>query len=97
MNYLAPFKDEGLMWCSWGDYDAKQLAMDAVRNRCESMLADLSHTNAKKWHWKILACRAMALRPAVEHWGLEWSGQYHRGIDDARNLGAQVGEILRAS
>lgn len=95
-DYLAPFKDEGLMWCSWGDYDAKQLAMDAMRNRCEPMLAELSHTNAKKWHWKILACRAMALRPAVESWGLEWSGQYHRGIDDARNLGALVGEILRA-
>lgn len=95
-DYLAPFKDEGLMWCSWGDYDAKQLAMDAMRNRCEPMLAELSHTNAKKWHWKILACRAMALRPAVEDWGLEWSGQYHRGIDDARNLSALVGEILRA-
>ena len=95
-DYLIPFKAEGLMWCSWGDYDAKQLARDAVRNRCEPMLANLSHTNAKKWHWKILSCDAMALRPAVEGWGLEWSGQYHRGIDDARNLGALMGEILRA-
>lgn len=95
-DYLASFKAEGIMWCSWGDYDAKQLARDAVRNRCEPMLADLSHTNAKKWHWKILNCHAMALRPAVEDWGLEWSGQYHRGIDDARNLGALMGEILRA-
>ncbi|AVD91473.1 MULTISPECIES: 3'-5' exonuclease [Pseudomonas] len=95
-DYLSPFKTEGLIWCSWGDYDAKQLAMDAVRNRCEPMLADLSHTNAKKWHWKILSCRALALRPAVEGWGIEWSGQYHRGIDDARNLGALMGEILRA-
>lgn len=95
-DYLAPFKSEGLMWCSWGDYDAKQLAMDAERNSCEPMLAGLSHTNAKKWHWKVLNCRAMALRPAVEDWGIEWSGQYHRGIDDARNLGVLVGEILRA-
>ncbi|HEK0905539.1 MULTISPECIES: 3'-5' exonuclease [Pseudomonas] len=95
-DYLAAFKAEGLMWCSWGDYDAKQLARDAVRNRCEPMLSDLSHTNAKKWHWKILNCPAMALRPAVEDWGLEWSGRYHRGIDDARNLGALMGEILRA-
>lgn len=95
-DYLAPFKGEGLMWCSWGDYDAKQLSMDAERNGCEPMLADLVHTNAKKWHWKVLSCRAMALRPAVEDWGIEWSGQYHRGIDDARNLGVLVGEILRA-
>lgn len=95
-DYLATFKAEGLMWCSWGDYDAKQLTVDAVRNSCEPMLSDLSHTNAKKWHWKIVHCRAMALRPAVEDWGLEWSGRYHRGIDDARNLGALMGEILRA-
>lgn len=95
-DYLAPFKAEGLMWCSWGDYDAKQLAMDAERNSCEPMLAEFVHTNAKKWHWKVLNCRAMALRPAVEDWGVEWSGQYHRGIDDARNLGVLVGEILRA-
>ncbi|WP_346394556.1 3'-5' exonuclease [Pseudomonas syringae] len=95
-DYLAPFKAERLMWCSWGDYDAKQLAMDAERNSCEPMLAGLAHTNAKKWHWKVLNCRAMALRPAVEDWGIEWSGQYHGGIDDARNLGVLVGEILRA-
>lgn len=94
-EYLAPFKAEGLMWCSWGDYDEKQLAMDADRNGCSPMMADLTHTNAKKWHWKVLNCRAMSLRPAVEDSGIEWTGQYHRGIDDARNLGLLVGEILR--
>ncbi|MCE7765758.1 exonuclease [Pseudomonas putida] len=95
-DYLAPFKAKGLMWCSWGQYDDKQLAMGAERNRCSPLLAGLSHTNAKKWHWKVLNCRAMALRPAVEDWGIEWSGQYHRGIDDARNLSVLVGELLRA-
>ena len=92
-DYLAPFKAEGLMWCSWGEYDAKQLAMDADRNDCSPMLSDVSHTNVKKWHWKVLDCRAMSLRPAVEGAGIEWTGQYHRGIDDARNLGLLVGEI----
>ncbi|MDP9653511.1 UNVERIFIED_ORG: inhibitor of KinA sporulation pathway (predicted exonuclease) [Pseudomonas putida] len=92
---LAPFKTGGLVWCSWGDYDAKQLEMDADRNACPTMLADVPHTNAKKWHWKMLNCRAMSLRPAVEDAGIEWSGQYHRGIDDARNLGLLIGEILR--
>ena len=95
-EYLAPFKADGLMWCSWGDYDANQLAMDAVRNRCSPMLADVTHTNAKKWHWKMLSCQAMGLRPAVEVAGIEWTGQYHRGIDDARNLGLLVRDILRS-
>ena len=70
--------------------------MDADRNDCSPMLSDVSHTNVKKWHWKVLDCRAMSLRPAVEGAGIEWTGQYHRGIDDARNLGLLVGEILRA-
>jgi inhibitor of KinA sporulation pathway (predicted exonuclease) len=93
-EYLAQFKSEGVMWCSWGDYDAKQLEIDAVRASCEPMLADLQHTNIKRWHWKILNCQAMSLRPAVEEAGIEWSGQYHRGIDDARNLGLLIVEIL---
>ena len=95
-EYLAPFKADGLMWCSWGDYDAKQLAIDADRNGCSPMLEDVPHTNAKKWHWKVLSCKAMSLRPAVEDADIEWTGQYHRGIDDARNLGLLVGEILRS-
>lgn len=95
-NYLAPFRAGGLMWCSWGDYDAKQLAMDAARNSCSPMLASVPHTNAKKWHWKMLSCQAKGLRPAVEDAGIEWTGQYHRGIDDARNLGLLVAEILQS-
>jgi len=60
------------------------------------MLANSAHTNATKWHWEVLNCRAMALWPAVEDRGIKCSGQYHRRIDDARNQGVHVGEILRA-
>jgi inhibitor of KinA sporulation pathway (predicted exonuclease) len=58
------------------------------------MLADIQHMNIKKWHWKIFNCQAMSLRPAVENAGIEWSGQYHRGIDDARNLGLLVAVMI---
>lgn len=93
-EYLAPFKADGLMWCSWGDYDAKQLEIDAARAGSSPMLEGLEHTNVKKWHWKILNCRAMSLRPAVENAGIKWSGQYHRGIDDARNLGLLISSMI---
>ena len=94
-EYLAPFKADGLMWCSWGDYDAKQLEIDAARAGSAPMLEGFKHTNVKKWHWKVFNCQAMSLRPAVESAGIEWVGQYHRGIDDARNLGLLVSAIIR--
>ncbi|WP_122846596.1 3'-5' exonuclease [Pseudomonas viridiflava] len=73
-------------WCSWGDYDYKQLQKDALRLNCAPMLDGMLHTNLKKWHWKVFNCKALGLQPAVEMLGLEWEGTYHRGIDDARNL-----------
>lgn len=73
-------------WCSWGDYDYKQLQKDALRLNCAPMLDGMLHTNLKKWHWKVFNCKALGLQPAVEMLGLEWEGTYHRGIDDAHNL-----------
>lgn len=73
-------------WCSWGDYDYKQLQKDASRLHCKPMLEGMLHTNLKKWHWKVFNCRALGLQAAVEMLGLEWEGTCHRGIDDARNL-----------
>ncbi|RON51772.1 3'-5' exonuclease [Pseudomonas frederiksbergensis] len=81
-------------WASWGEYDAKQLARDAVFGKCPAMLDGLTHHNAKRWHWKILDCRAMGLKPAVESMGLTWQGTYHRGIDDARNLAQVIKALL---
>lgn len=94
-RFLAPFEAEGVMWGSWGDYDAKQLEHDAQRLSSQVMLAGVNHTNLKKWHWKIYNCRAMGLQAAVQAQGLAWKGQCHRGIDDALNLGALVADILR--
>lgn len=96
-TFLEPFMAEGWMWCSWGDYDAKQLQEDAQRAGVLPMLDIGLHTNLKKWFWKMFDCRALGLRPAVEALGLQWFGTYHRGIDDARNLAGLVWAITRAS
>jgi len=82
------------VWASWGDYDAKQLTRDASFAECPAMLDGLLHHNAKKWHWKILDCRPMGLKPATESMGLLWQGTYHRGIDDARNLAQVIKKLL---
>lgn len=88
--FLAPYQEHGVLWCSWGDYDRKQLLADAERLGCPVMLDPERHCSMKRWHWKLYACRGMGLRPAAESLGLEWQGIYHRGIDDARNLAAIV-------
>lgn len=88
--FLAPYQEQGVQWCSWGDYDRKQLLADAERLGCHVMLDPERHCSMKRWHWKLYACRGMGLRPAAESLGLEWQGTYHRGIDDARNLSAIV-------
>lgn len=95
--FVVPFEADGVMWCSWGAYDAKQLQADADRLNSKVMFADKEHTNMKKWHWKMHHCRAMGLQTAVGSSGLEWKGQCHRGIDDATNLGNLVAKILRES
>lgn len=92
--FMASYQADGYMWCSWGEYDAKQLEGDALRLGVKAMLAGVPHTNVKKWHWKIHHCRAMGLQAAVVASGLEWRGQCHRGIDDATNLGHLLRQML---
>lgn len=96
--FLKPYQEQGgVQWCSWGDYDRKQLVADAERLGCPAMLDPGRHCSMKRWHWKVYACRGMGLRPAAESLGLEWQGTYHRGVDDARNLAGIVRHLFRSS
>jgi inhibitor of KinA sporulation pathway (predicted exonuclease) len=81
-------------WASWGDYDARQLERDAGLAGCPSLLEDLPHFNARKWHASLYDDRPTSLKQTVESLGLEWQGIYHRGIDDARNVESIVIEML---
>lgn len=95
-DFLSPYRAEGLLWCSWGDYDRKQLLADAIRAGCAPMLEPSTHFNMKKWYAKIFACKAIGLKPATNALGLDWIGTYHRGIDDARNLSGIAWAIFHA-
>ncbi|PJK31761.1 exonuclease [Pseudomonas sp. S10E 269] len=95
--FLAPYVEEGVQWCSWGDYDRKQLLADAERLGCEAMLDPSAHASLKRWHAKVYACRAMGLKSAAGALGLQWLGTHHRGIDDARNLASVVQRMLTAA
>lgn len=81
-------------WASWGDYDARQLERDAGIAGCPSLLENLPHFNARKWHAGLYDHRPKGLKQTVESLGLVWQGTYHRGIDDARNVASIVKEML---
>ena len=85
------------LWGSWGDYDANQLAADALRANCTPILHGVQHLDIERSYREIFACPSIGLRAAVEALGINWSGHYHRGIDDAKNLADMVVRLLEKS
>ncbi|OYT79555.1 MAG: exonuclease [Pseudomonas sp. PGPPP4] len=83
------------LWGSWGHYDADQLAADVLRANCRPILPGVAYLDLERRYCEIFACSSLGLRPAVEALGLGWSGRYHRGIDDARNLANMVTLLLK--
>lgn len=71
--------------CSWGDYDKKQLLMDAEIHDLE--LPWLKHYLCLKLsHARLLRLREpVGVKTALEFSGLHFEGQSHRAIEDARN------------
>jgi inhibitor of KinA sporulation pathway (predicted exonuclease) len=73
-------------FCSWGDYDRKQLQRDCDFHRIANPI-DAPHINLKR----AFADRYQLKRPpglgdAIRLAGLQFDGTAHRGIDDARNI-----------
>lgn len=87
-------KYSNTVWGSWGHYDADQLAADALRADCTPMLVGIEYLDLERRYCEIFSCPSIGLKPAVEALGLDWSGQYHRGIDDANNLANMVALLL---
>ncbi|GLO56897.1 DNA polymerase III [Pseudomonas putida] len=88
---------ENAAWVSWGKYDATQIRRDGRINQSSSILEALAHYNVKDWFEQVYAKRPGGLKPSVEQLGLPWSGTYHRGIDDARNVAAIVLHLIEKS
>lgn len=74
------------VFCSWGDYDLKQLRQDCELNKVPYPIG-APHVNVKR----LMAERqGLSKKPglgeAVQLAGLQFMGAHHRGIDDARNI-----------
>lgn len=75
-----------LTFCSWGDYDRKQLAQDCEFHGIANPLPK-RHLNLKTQFSETQGLKKkLGLGQALRHLGLELIGNHHRGIDDARNI-----------
>ncbi len=74
------------VFCSWGDYDPKQLRQDCDFHKLPYPIG-APHVNAKR---QFAERRHLSKKPglheAVRQVGLTFLGSHHRGIDDARNI-----------
>jgi len=80
------YQFSGFVFCSWGDYDLKQLRQDCDFHNLPYPIS-APHVNLKGL---IVEKQGLAKKPglgdAVQMAGLTFSGTHHRGIDDARNI-----------
>ncbi|EJM07702.1 inhibitor of the KinA pathway to sporulation, predicted exonuclease [Pseudomonas sp. GM102] len=73
-------------WASWGDYDRKQLLQDWQRLQLDSALSRVPHMNLKQRFAKARRLeRPLGLNGALQLAGLQFNGQQHRALEDARN------------
>lgn len=84
-EWLAPFGQ--YVWCSWGNYDLRQMEAEAARKGTELALPASLHFNAKMIYAKTRSgVKRRGLGAAVKRQNLSFSGTQHRGVDDARNV-----------
>lgn len=82
------------VFCSWGDYDRKQLEKDCSFHGLPFPFNE-GHRNLKAEFSESLGSKKrFGLGQAVEKLGIGFQGTAHRGIDDAKNIARVYKEIL---
>jgi inhibitor of KinA sporulation pathway (predicted exonuclease) len=89
------YRFSSILFCSWGDYDRKQLRSDCAHHGVTYPFGS-GHLNIKR---AFAEMRGLKKKPgmaqALAQVGLELSGTHHRGIDDARNIARLLPYALR--
>ena len=84
-------------WASWGDYDRRQLEQDWHRHGLHSLLSAAPHLNLKQRFAEVRQLkRAVGLNTALQLAGLNFQGQQHRALEDARNTARLLPLVLPA-
>lgn len=74
------------VFASWGAYDKKQLDDDCAKYGLTSPFAPNNHLNLKPPVSRVAGRKRAGLKTMLEHLGLRFEGNHHRGLDDARNI-----------
>lgn len=86
-------KFDNPLFCSWGNYDKKQLIQDCEFHNVTYPFSD-DHLNIKAlFAQKQDLKRGVGLGRALRFAGFAFNGTAHRGIDDARNM-ARLSECI---
>ena len=94
-QWLSPHRGQLQGWVSWGDYDRLQLLQDWQRLNLESALARVPHINLKQRFAKARQLpRPLGLTSALQLAGLQFCGQQHRALEDARNTARLLPMVL---
>jgi inhibitor of KinA sporulation pathway (predicted exonuclease) len=96
LGRLVPLED--VTFCSWGDFDKKQLQRECERWNVPYPFSK-NHVNLRPLAVKRLGIskgQKQGLFSVVEFLGLPFLGTQHRGIDDCRNA-IQVFQKIRAT
>lgn len=81
------------LFCSWGDYDARQFRQDCDYHQIAYPFHD--HMNIKKAFSATLGLRKRySVEEALQHLGLTFVGSPHRGLDDAQNMARIIQTVL---
>lgn len=84
-------------WGSWGDYDRKQLELEWQRHNLNSLISQVTHLNLKQRFAEARQLqRAVGLKSALQLAGLQFNGQQHRALEDARNTARLLPLLLPA-
>lgn len=85
-QWLVPHQSRLAGWASWGDYDRRQLEQEWSRHGLHSQLSKVPHINLKKCFAAARQLpRQVGLKMALSLAGLQFQGQQHRALTDARN------------
>ncbi|MGE8499620.1 MAG: exonuclease domain-containing protein [Pseudomonas sp.] len=82
-------------WASWGEYDRRQFEQDWQQHQLSSCLAQIPHLNLKRRFAEARQLpKPVGLNTALQLAGLQFTGQQHRALTDARNTARLLPLVL---
>jgi inhibitor of KinA sporulation pathway (predicted exonuclease) len=85
---------ESLIFCSWGEFDWRQIGADCIRCGIPNILPEEKCNLKNEFSAKLGISRRFGMAKALDRCGLRLNGTHHRGIDDAINISRMIPYIF---